>query len=219
MAKSTIKSYVEAGTQFTELSRQQAEAFVKNLVASGDIRRRDAEHMLQTMLSRGRETTSQLTALVQSEVAKQLSALSERFEDVESRLESLAASLRDGLTGAGGGAPMPARSAPASEPSSATSAPQQTTAQKSAAKKSGAKKSTKKSTKKASAKKPAAKKSAAKKTSAKKTSANTSAAKKTSTKKTSAKRSTAKKSPAKKSTAVGSSGVRKVSTSRSASSE
>jgi polyhydroxyalkanoate synthesis regulator phasin len=199
MAKSTIKSYVEAGTQFTEMSRQQAEAFVKNLVASGDIRRRDAEHMLQTMLSRGRETTSQLTALVQSEVAKQLSALSERFEDVESRLESLAASLRDGLTGAGGGGPTPTTPGPASESSSATSAPQQTTAQK-----SGAKKSTKKAAKKASAKKPAAKKSSAKKSSAKKSSA---------------KKSTAKKSPAKKSTAVGSSGVRKVSTSRSASSE
>jgi polyhydroxyalkanoate synthesis regulator phasin len=209
MAKSTIKSYVEAGAQFTEMSREQAEAFVKNLAASGDIRRRDAEHMLQAMLSRGRETTSQFSALVQSEVAKQLSALSERFEDVESRLESLAASLRGGLTGAGGGAPMPASSAPASERSSATSAPERTTARK-----SGAKKSTKKAANKASAKKPAAKKSAAKKTSAKKAST-----KKTSAKKSTAKKSTAKKSPGKKSTAVGSSGVRKVSTSRSASSE
>jgi polyhydroxyalkanoate synthesis regulator phasin len=214
MAKSTIKSYVEAGAQFRELSRQQAEAFVKNLVASGDIRRRDAEQILQTMLTRGRETTSQLTALVQSEVAKQLSALFERFEDVESRLESLAASLRDGLTGAGGAAPTPTRPAPGSESSSATSAPQHTTAQK-----SEAKKSTKKSTKKASAKKSAAKKTSAKKSAAKKSAAKKLAAKKSAAKKSSTKRSTAKKSPAKKSTAVGSSGVRKVSTSRSASSE
>jgi polyhydroxyalkanoate synthesis regulator phasin len=213
MTKSTIKSYVEAGTQFTEMSRQQAEAFVKNLVAAGDIRRRDAEQMLQTMLSRGRETTSQLTALVQSEVAKQLSALSERFEDVESRLESLAASLRDGLMGDGGGGPT-GRS-PAPEPSSATSAPPHTTAQKSGAKKSGAKKSATK----AGAKKSASKKSATKKSAAKKSSAKKSSAKKPAVKKTSAKRSAAKKTSAEKSTAVGSSGVRKVSTSRSASSE
>ena len=54
MAKPTIKSYVEAGAQFTEMSRQQAEAVVKRLVKSGDVRRRDTEHMVQTILIRGR---------------------------------------------------------------------------------------------------------------------------------------------------------------------
>ena len=46
--KSTLKSYIEAGAQFTEMPRQQAEAFVKTLVKSGDIRRRDAEQLMQT---------------------------------------------------------------------------------------------------------------------------------------------------------------------------
>ena len=102
MAKPTIKSYVEAGAQFTEMSRQQAEAVVKRLVKSGDVRRRDTEHMVQTMLIRGRETTDRISAIVQTEVAKQLKALSERFEDVEGRLESLATSIRGGIVGAAG---------------------------------------------------------------------------------------------------------------------
>ena len=102
MAKPTIKNYVEAGAQFTEMSRRQAEAVVKRLVKSGDLRRRDNEHMVQTMVIRGRETTDRIRAIVQTEVAKQLKALSERFEDVEGRLESLTTSIRGGIVGTAG---------------------------------------------------------------------------------------------------------------------
>src|SRR5262245_35329400 len=102
MAKSSFKSYVEAGSQFTEMSRQQAEALVRMLVKSADIRRRDAEHMVQTMLSRGRETTEQISAIVQAEVAKQLKVLSQRFEEVEGRIESLAGTIKVGIVGAAG---------------------------------------------------------------------------------------------------------------------
>ena len=214
MAKPTIKSYVEASAQFTEMSRQQAEAVVKRLVKSGDVRRRDTEHMVQTILIRGRETTDRITALVQAEVAKQLRALSERFEDVEGRLETLAISIRDGIVGAAG---TVTGSTSAPQPPPATSSVADT-APPAAPSKSAAKKSTKAATKKSSAKKSSAKKSGNKKSSAKKMSAKKTSAKKSSAKKSSAKKSSAKKSAAERSSpgAVGSSGVRKVSTTRPA---
>ena len=215
MAKPTIKSYVEAGAQFTEMSRQQAEAVVKRLVKSGDVRRRDTERMVQTMLIRGRETTDRISAIVQTEVAKQLKALSERFEDVEGRLESLATSIRGGIVGATGtvtGSASPPQPAPATSRVADT-------ATSGAPSKPAAKKSTKAATKKAGAKKSGAKKSSAK-PGAKKSGAKKSGAKKSSAKKSGAKKSSGKKSAAKRSSssAVGSSGVRKVSTTRPAAS-
>ena len=161
MAKPTIKSYVEAGAQFTEMSRQQAEAVVKRLVKSGDVRRRDTEHMVQTMLIRGRETSERISAIVQTEVAKQLKALSERFEDVEGRLESLATSIRGGILG-GAGPVTGSTTAPQPAPATSSVADSATPA---APGKSAAKKSTKTATKKSGAKKSGAKKSAAKRSS------------------------------------------------------
>ena len=190
MAKPTIKSYVEAGAQFTEMSRQQAEAVVKRLVKSGDVRRRDTEHMVQTMLIRGRETSERISAIVQTEVAKQLKALSERFEDVEGRLESLATSIRGGILG-GAGPVTGSTTAPQPAPATSSVADSATPA---APGKSAAK-ATKTATKKSGAKKSGAKKSSAKKSGAKKSAATRSS-----------------------SSAVGSSGVRKVSTTRPAAS-
>jgi polyhydroxyalkanoate synthesis regulator phasin len=159
----TLKSYIDAGVQFTEMSKKQAEALVRSLVKSGEVRRKDAEQLVQSLVARGKETTDRISETVQEEVAKQMKAFSARFDDLEGVVESLAASL--GVTKASGPQPAPA--------------PTQ----------------------------PAAKKTATKKT----------ATKKTATKKKAAKKSTAKKSTARKKAsgaAVGSSGVRKVSTTR-----
>jgi len=205
MAK-PIKSYVEAGAHFTEMTKQQAEAFVKSLAKSGDMRRRDAEQLLQMMVSRGRETTDRMTALVQSEVAKQLKALSERFDDVEGRLESLASSIKDGIVDAASGMTGTASApTPAPAPTPSASATSHAAAPKAAAntttKKTGAKKVAK-----------SAKKSGAKKSTAKKSGVKKSGAKKSRAKKSTAKKSSKQSAPE----AVGASGVRKVSTSRTA---
>jgi len=199
MAKSTLKSYIEAGTQFTEMPRQQAEAFVKGLVKSGDIRRRDAEVLLQTLLARGRETSDRVAGLVQAEGAKQVQALSERFDDIEGRLEALTASFR--ISVAGGARSTRAAAdvtttdgAADHEPASAAGSTTETTGDASPTKASV---------------------SAPKKSSARKSDAKKSAAKKSGAKKSATKKSTAKsKKAAGASDAVGSSGVRKVSTTR-----
>lgn len=156
MANTTIKDYVDAGVQFTEMSRKQAETLVKSLVKAGEVRRKDAEQLVQSLLTRGKETTDRLSTAVQAEVAKQMKAFSIRFDELEGLVESLAASV--GVTKPA--APVADTTAPADQ-------------------------------------KPAAKKKPAKKK----------AAKKTATKKTAAKKQAT-------SDPVGSSGVRKVSTTR-----
>jgi polyhydroxyalkanoate synthesis regulator phasin len=206
MAKSTLKNYIEAGAQFTEMPRQQAEAFVKGLVKSGEIRRRDAEVLLQTLLARGRETSDRFTALVQAEVARQVTAMSERFDELERRLEALSASIRSSVVGDGVSTAADAEPEPAAMPVAEQLVAETSGAEKSAANKSAVKKS---ATKKSGAKKSGAKKSGAKK----------SASKRSTAKRSGGKRSTAKRSQAAESSsdAVGSSGVRKVSTTRPAS--
>jgi polyhydroxyalkanoate synthesis regulator phasin len=214
MAKSTLKSYIEAGAQFTEMPRQQAEAFVKGLVKSGDIRRRDAEVLLQTMLARGRETSDRITALVQAEVAKQAKAMTERFDDLEGRLEALTASIRISI--GGGAATTPTLEAEPSAGVSAGTEPSTATTDDTTGDTTG---DTATATQPAS-KQPDATKSPAKKSGATKSPAKKSGGKKSGAKKSPAKKSTAKKKAARKKTAggssgaVGSSGVRKVSTTR-----
>ena len=145
MANSTIEKLIDAGIQFTEMSRKQADAFVAKLVKAGDVQRQEAERVTQSLIERGKETSERLAAMVRDEVEREMQWLNERYEELEEQFEALAERVGEGVPG------RPAK--------------------KSTAKKRPAKKST-------------------------------------------AKKSTAKKSAAKKAAPVGSSGVRKVSTSR-----
>ena len=160
MANSTIEKLIDAGIQFTEMSRKQADAFVSKLVKAGDVQRQEAERVTQSLIERGRETSERLAAMVRDEVEREMQWVNERYEELEEQLEALAERVGEGVPG------RPAK---------------KSTAKKRPAKKSTAKKST---------------------------------AKKSTAKKSTAKKSTAKKSAAKKAAPVGSSGVRKVSTSR-----
>ena len=164
MAKNSLQKLLEAGVQFGEMTRQQAEGAVQRLVKAGEVRRSETEKMVQTLLERGRETAAQLAATVQDEVTKQLGWLVARFDDLEGQVQSVVGRLAPG--GSSGEAPAPVTAA--AEKAAANTAP--------AKKKAAAKKA------------PAKKKAAAKKAPAK------------------------KKAAAKQ--AVGSSGVRKVATSR-----
>ena len=153
MAKSSIKKFLEAGYQFSEMSRDKAEDVVRKLVKSGDVRAKDAEQMIQTLVERGRDTTERIAAGVQAEVAKQLAVLQTQLELLESKIES--------LTGRGGAAaPVPAEPQTPEQPVANSAAAEKSTGKKSAAKKSAGKK--------AAGNKSAGKKTAAKKTAAKK---------------------------------------------------
>ena len=163
MAKSSIKRFLEASAQFTEMSRERAEAIVKDMVKSGDVRAKDAERTIQALVERGRDASERIAAGVQSEVAKQMASMQARFDELEAKIESLTRSLRGGArtsTPPAPPAPPVQHTGPAKPAAPKKAAPRKATTKKTGAKKSGAKKA---SAKKASAKKTGAKKSVAKK--------------------------------------------------------
>ncbi len=197
MAKSSIKKFLEAGAQFTEMSRERAEAMVKGMVKSGDLRAKDAEQMIQTLVERGRDASERIAAGVQSEVAKQMASMQARFEELEAKIESLTSSLRGGAS-----TPTPA---PAAPPVRHTAPAKQAATKKAASRKATANKAT---ANKAAGKKAAAKEAAKK-----------APAKKAAGKKSTGKRSTGAKKAAATSkvageNAVGTSGVRPIRTTR-----
>ncbi|MGB7880002.1 MAG: hypothetical protein WBL31_14665, partial [Ilumatobacteraceae bacterium] len=61
MEKNTLQRLVDAGVEFTDISRKQAESIVQSMVKAGEVRRSDAEKAVQTLLDRGRETSERLS--------------------------------------------------------------------------------------------------------------------------------------------------------------
>src|SRR3954471_22244337 len=88
---SVFKRLLETGAQFGELSQKNAERLVSELVKAGDMRRKDAEQTVQRLVERGRATTEHYARLAQAEVSKQLGRLAQRLDEVESRVEEVAA--------------------------------------------------------------------------------------------------------------------------------
>jgi polyhydroxyalkanoate synthesis regulator phasin len=117
MAKSTVQRLVDAGVEFTDMSRKQAESIVKSLVKAGEVRRADADKAVQTLLDRSRETSDRVADSVQQELSRQMTWLSERFDELEERLddlvETVAARVRSEIEAAQASVPAAAKKAPA----------------------------------------------------------------------------------------------------------
>ena len=94
MAQNVVRKLIDSGIHFTEDSQAKAEKLVKGLVKSGELRRKDAEQTLQTLIARGKETSDRILSLVQAEVAKQMSRFTDRVDVVEDRIEDLAGRMR-----------------------------------------------------------------------------------------------------------------------------
>ena len=88
-----LKRMLDAGMQFTEMSQKQAEKLVKEFVKSGQARKKDSEEMVRQIVDRGRNLSEQIVASVQAELAKQMSKFAGRLDDVEGRVEALAAKV------------------------------------------------------------------------------------------------------------------------------
>jgi polyhydroxyalkanoate synthesis regulator phasin len=153
MANSPVQKFLDAGVQFTEMTRKQAESIVTSWVKSGEVRRNDAEKTIQQLIARGKETSEKINAMVEAEVSKQVAAARSRFDELEARIESLAKQVGFPTSS------TPAKKAPAKKQAAAKKAPAKKQA---AAKKAPAKKQA------AAKKAPAKKQAAAKKAPAKK---------------------------------------------------
>jgi polyhydroxyalkanoate synthesis regulator phasin len=89
---------------FTEMSQEQAERIVKELVKNGQARRKDSEQMVEELMSRGREAGGSAVASMQTELSKQLGRFAGRLDEVEARLEDIAKKQsKDSGSGANGG--------------------------------------------------------------------------------------------------------------------
>ncbi len=146
MAQSDLfKRYLDAGIAFTEMTRERAQAIVKEWVNAGEVPMQRADDFIEDIVERSRQNTAAIVSLVQAQVQDQLSAIGLATKADIARLE---AKINRASASAGASA------------AAAKKAPVKTAASTSTAKTSTAKKST---ATKSSAKKATAKKSAAKK--------------------------------------------------------
>ena len=129
-----LKRYLDAGAQFTQMTRSRAEAIVKELVKAGELQREQAQERVEEIVDRSRKNTEQLVDQIRNEIADQLGSLGLATKDDLARLEAKL----------GGGAARPATSAPAAAAAAAPSGAKKAPAAPAAAKKAPAKKAAKK---------------------------------------------------------------------------
>jgi polyhydroxyalkanoate synthesis regulator phasin len=146
MAQSDLfKRYLDAGIAFTEMTRERAQAIVKEWVNAGEVPMQRADDFIEDIVERSRQNTAAIVSLVQAQVQDQLSALGLATKADIARLEAKI----NRASGPSGASAAAAKKAPVKK------AARTSTAKKATAKKSTARKS---SAKKATAKKSAAKK-------------------------------------------------------------
>ena len=69
------KSYLEAGMELSEVTRQRAEKVVKDLVKAGEVQAHEAQERIEALLERSRQTSEAVADLVRAEVQKQMQNL------------------------------------------------------------------------------------------------------------------------------------------------
>ena len=137
-AQPLLKRLLDAGLQFTDTTQDQAEKLVREFVKNGQARRKDTEVLVEQVVARGREAAEQLVATVQAEVAKHTARLTAQLEDLESRVDDLAARLGvtvPGKKAAPAPAAAPAKKAPAKKAPAKKAAAKKAPAKKAVAKK------------------------------------------------------------------------------------
>ena len=149
-----IQRYIDAGMSFVGMTRAKAEAFISELVRSGELERGDVQAWVDELLERSRQATDALLSAVRTEVTRQLDARGiSNLDDLAKQVSAILNRTRQGCA--------PAKKTPAKKaPAKKATAGKKAAAKKAAAKKAPAKKAP--ATKKAPAKKaPATKKAAA----------------------------------------------------------
>src|SRR5919199_4173331 len=88
----------EAGTAFLDMTRERAEALVKDLVKAGEVQKGRAQKAIDEVLERSRKSAEELRELVRREVAEQVASLGLATKEDIARLEA-----KVSATGGGGG--------------------------------------------------------------------------------------------------------------------
>lgn len=74
-APDALKQYLDAGLEFTEMTRKRAEKIVKELVKANEVQRDQAQQWVDDLLERSRKASVAFAEAVRVEVTRQLSEL------------------------------------------------------------------------------------------------------------------------------------------------
>jgi polyhydroxyalkanoate synthesis regulator phasin len=83
----------EAGTAFLDMSRERAEALVKDLVKAGEVQKGKAQKAIDELLERSRKGGEELRQLIRREISDQIGALGLATRDDINRLEARLAEM------------------------------------------------------------------------------------------------------------------------------
>ena len=106
------KRYLDAGVEFTNMTRSRAETIVKELIKAGEVQREQRQQRIEELLERSRKNTEDLVSAVRKELSQQLSVLGVATKDDLARLEAKVDKLAKGSA-----SQAPAKKAPAKKAS------------------------------------------------------------------------------------------------------
>ena len=104
------KRYLDAGMEFSQMTRSRAETIVKDLVKAGEVQREQRQQRIEELLERSRKNTEELVGTVRKELRQQLSSLGFATKADLKRLEAKIDKLSKS---AGSAAKAPAKKATA----------------------------------------------------------------------------------------------------------
>jgi polyhydroxyalkanoate synthesis regulator phasin len=81
------QEYLDAGRAWTEMTRGQAEAVVRDLVKAGDVQQKRAKKAVDELLERSRKNAEDLRKVIRHEMQSQISALGIATKEDLARLE------------------------------------------------------------------------------------------------------------------------------------
>jgi len=81
------QQYLDTGRAWTEMTRAQAEATVRDLVKAGDVQQKRAKKAVDELLERSRKNAEELRKVVRHEIQNQISALGIATKEDLARLE------------------------------------------------------------------------------------------------------------------------------------
>jgi|GEM_PF-838653 polyhydroxyalkanoate synthesis regulator phasin len=83
-----FKRYLEMWASMVGMSRERAEAVVRDLVASGEVARKEATRAADWLVERGRAGTEELNELIRRQIREQVAALGLATKDDVARLQA-----------------------------------------------------------------------------------------------------------------------------------
>jgi polyhydroxyalkanoate synthesis regulator phasin len=89
-----FKRYLEIGASVLGMTRERAESIVRDLVASGEVAKGQANKAADWLVERGRAGTDELAEIVRREIRQQVAALGLATKEDLSRLEAQVEELR-----------------------------------------------------------------------------------------------------------------------------